>query len=119
MIDARRNLLPLSLVLTSWLAAAGLAVYFHEMTSAGPCGMELIRPPKTGQGIVATEGRDEALHFFIDHWPAGTHRIDFLVRAELDGTVSVPMPELVPMYDDPLPTAVYTASQWVVRGEDE
>jgi len=95
------------------------AISHARLTIPRPCGMELVRPPKTGQGIVATEQRDEALHFFIDHWLAGTHRINFLVRAELDGTVSVPVAELVPMYDDPLPVAVHAASEWVVQGEDE
>jgi len=31
----------------------------------------------------------------------------------------VPVAELVPMYDDPLPVAVHAASEWVVQGEDE
>ncbi len=84
------------------------------LTVPRPCGVEMIRGPDRGGQIVATEERDDALHFFAAKWSEGTHRFSFLVRAEVAGTVSVPPPQLVPMYDDPLPTAADYPSCWVV-----
>jgi hypothetical protein len=80
-----------------------------------PCGVELVRAPRSFDGVVATEQHDDALHFFVEHWNEGRHQLDFLVRAEVTGTISSPLPELVPMYDSMPPTAVFGPTQWTVR----
>jgi len=85
-----------------------------RLTVPRPCGVELLRPPQVGSGVVATEERDDALHFFIEHWEQGSRQIRFPVRAEVSGTVFAPQPEFVPMYADSLPTAVAAPVQWVV-----
>ena len=86
-----------------------------RLTIPRPCGVELVRPPRPAQGVVATEQRDEALHFFIERWEKGTHRLSFLARAEVSGTVAAPPPQLAPMYDDPLPTAVFAPRVWIIK----
>jgi hypothetical protein len=65
--------------------------------------------------VVATEQRDDGLHFFVEHWDKGHHQLDFLVRAEVSGTIAAPLPELVPMYDNTPPAAVFGPNQWTVR----
>ena len=60
-----------------------------------PCGVELIRAPHE---ISACTQRDDGIHFFVEHWDKGTHPIRFLVRAEAEGRVFAPLPELSPMY---------------------
>jgi len=77
--------------------------------------VELVRAPRPAAGVVATEQRDDALHFFVDRWEKGIHRVGFLVRAEVSGNVSVPVPELVPMYDDTQATAVFAPTGWAVN----
>jgi len=84
-----------------------------------PCGVELVRSPKPAAGVVATEERDDAMRFFVGRWEKGTHRVDFLARAEVSGSVSVPLPEVVPMYDDTQPTAVFAPTCWGVNPNDE
>ena len=86
-----------------------------RLTLSRPCGMELVHAPQRVDGIVAIEVRDDAVHFFIDHWEPGRHRIAFSVRAEVSGAVAAPPPELVPMYGDSLPTAVTGATAWDVK----
>jgi len=86
-----------------------------RLTIPRPAGFELVRPIRPAQGTAGIESRDEAWHFFIDRWDRGERKVDFLVRAELEGTVSTPPPELVPMYDDPLPTAVFGPQLWEIR----
>ena len=61
------------------------------------------------------EKRDDAIHFFVDHWEAGTHRVRFLVKPEISGMISSPLPELVPMYSDSCPTEVIAPSHWIVK----
>ena len=86
-----------------------------RFTIPRPCGVELIRPPKYEGGIVASEQRDAGLHFFVERWDPGTHTVRLLVRPELSGCISTGLPELSPMYDDPVPTAVDSALRWVVE----
>jgi len=85
-----------------------------RLTVPRPCGVELLRPPQVGSGVVASEERDNAMHFFIEHWEPGSRQIRFPVRAEVSGTVFAPQPEFVPMYADSLPTAVSAPVQWVI-----
>jgi uncharacterized protein YfaS (alpha-2-macroglobulin family) len=94
------------------------AVSHTRLTLPRPCGVELVRSPRHSAGVVATEERDESLNFFIEHWDRGTHRIEFLVRAEVAGTVASPLPELVPMYDDTPSTAAFGPTVWSVQGAD-
>lgn len=87
-----------------------------RLTWPRPCGVEQVRLPSRGEGLVAIESRDEAIHFFIDRWTAGRHRIAFPIRAELAGQFASPPPELEPMYGDSPPTAVSSPSEWTVNG---
>jgi hypothetical protein len=80
-----------------------------------PCGVELVRAPRTSDGVAATEQRDDAMHFFVEHWDKGRHQLDFLVRAEVAGAIAAPLPELVPMYDSTPPVAVWGPRKWNVR----
>jgi hypothetical protein len=79
-----------------------------------PCGVELVKPPKLGEGIVAFEQRDDGIHFFADSWGRGKHTVRFLVRAEAAGTVFAPQPEMRPMYGNSVPILVRSPTRWVV-----
>lgn len=83
-----------------------------RVTFPRPCGVELVQPPKSVksaafwdvrkklvQGVVDFDETPDALHFFVDQWPLGDHKITFTVRAEMSGNVLAPLPELEPMYD--------------------
>jgi len=82
-----------------------------RVTFPRPCGVELVQPPKsvksaewdtrknTVQGVVDFDETPDALHFFVDQWLEGDHKIEFTVRAEMSGNVLAPLPELEPMYD--------------------
>jgi len=83
-----------------------------RLTVPRPCGFELMRTAKASDGVAATEEHDDAWHFFIERWDGGIHKLDFLVRAELCGTVTTPPPELAPMYDDSRWTAVFAPKTW-------
>ena len=85
-----------------------------RLTFPRPCGVELVRLPPREGGVVNIDGRDDAVHFFIDHWTAGRHAIVFPVRAEVAGVVLSPPPELSPMYADNLPTTTVGPRQIVV-----
>ncbi len=90
-------------------------VSYARLTLPRPCGMELVRTPKRADGLAAIEVRDDALHFFIDHWEAGRHEVVLPIRTEVTGTVTAPQPELSPMYGDSLPTATAGAREWHVK----
>lgn len=89
-----------------------------RLTIPRPCGFELVSSPKFVDGIVAVEQRDDAVHYFIDHWEEGVHALRLIARAEISGTVSTPQPEFVPMYADTPPTAVFAPVEWVVKRYD-
>ena len=80
-----------------------------------PCGVELVKPPRLADGIVAFEQRDDGIHCFADSWGRGKHVVRFLVRAEAAGTVFAPQPEVQPMYGHSVPLLVRAPSTWVVR----
>jgi len=80
-----------------------------------PCGVELVRPPKLGDGLVAFEQQDDGLHFFADAWQKGAHEVEFLVRAEAAGRVFAPPPELEPMYAASVPLRVLAAETWEIE----
>ncbi|MHC4250023.1 MAG: alpha-2-macroglobulin family protein, partial [Planctomycetota bacterium] len=84
------------------------------MSFPRPCGVELVKPPKLADGIVAFEQRDDGIHFFADSWGRGKHTVRFLVRAEAAGTVFAPQPEMQPMYGNSVPVLVSSPTQWVV-----
>jgi hypothetical protein len=86
-----------------------------RLTLPRPCGMELVRSPKCDAALAAIEARDEAIHFFLDRWEPGKHQVVFPFRAEVNGQVSAPPPELAPMYGDSLPTAVEGPTGWNVK----
>ena len=54
-----------------------------------------MRLPAREDGLVSIDARDDAVHFFIDHWDAGRHSVVFPIRAEVSGAVLSPPPELV------------------------
>ena len=90
------------------------AVSHARLTLPRPCGVELVRLPPREGGLVSIDARDDAVHFFIDHWAAGRHVVVFPIRAEVSGIVLVPPPELSPMYGDSLPTVAIGPRQMVV-----
>ena len=76
--------------------------------------MELVRLPPRDAELVYVDARDDAVHFFIDHWAAGRHAVVFPIRAETSGVVFCPPPELSPMYGDSLPAAAIGPREIVV-----
>ena len=88
---------------------------YARLTLPRPCGMELVHAPTRVNGLAAIEARDDAVHFFIDHWEAGRRQIVLPIRAEVAGAVAVPPPELSPMYGDSLPTATAGSREWRVK----
>ncbi len=90
------------------------AVSHARLTLPRPCGVELVRLPPRDDGLVSIDARDDAVHFFVEHWAAGRHTVIFPVRAEVSGTMFSPPPELAPMYGDSLPTAAIGPRQIVV-----
>jgi hypothetical protein len=80
-----------------------------------PCGVELVAPPKLRNGLVAFEVRDDGLHAFADAWEAGLHVVRLRVRAEAAGRVFAPLPELEPMYGDPVAVAASGPVTWSVE----
>jgi hypothetical protein len=81
-----------------------------------PCGVELAYRAEIGKdGLVAMEERDDGIHFFADHWDKGPHVVRFMVRAETEGEVFAPPPELAPMYGDPVPVAVQAPTAWQIQ----
>ncbi|MCY3022204.1 MAG: hypothetical protein NTW87_24600, partial [Planctomycetota bacterium] len=86
-----------------------------RLTFPRPCGVEMIRPPKFVDGIVAFEQRDDAIHFFISHWEAGNHSVEFGIRAEVSGDVFAPRPEFAPMYGNTPPVSVDAPDSWQIQ----
>ena len=91
------------------------AVSYARLTLPRPCGMELAGVPPCVDGVVAFEGRDDALHFFIERWEPGRHQVVLAFRAEVAGTIAALPPELSPMYGDSLPTAATGTAVWNVH----
>ncbi|MCZ7644630.1 MAG: MG2 domain-containing protein [Planctomycetota bacterium] len=85
-----------------------------RITFPRPCGVEVVRPAYYEKGVVAYEERDDALHFFVEHWDKGEHHIVFLVRAEAEGEAFAPLPQLVPMYGDAPKVLVEGPERWKV-----
>ncbi len=90
--------------------------YHTRLTIPRPCGVELVRAPWF-RGQAGAEERDDAFHFFIEHWPAGRHEVRLLVRAEVAGTVAAPAPQLEPMYADALNTWSQAPREWNISAK--